>query len=115
LKSIFRQSHPSWRAALANVAGVYIVTDTCTGKHYVGSAYGGIGLWQRWGSYATSGHGGNRELRDLLQSKGNDYADGFQFSLVEICDVNASQEYIISREAHWKDVLMSREFGLNRN
>ena len=24
-------------------------------------------------------------------------------------------EYIISRETHWKEVLMTRQFGLNKN
>jgi hypothetical protein len=115
LKSIIRQNHPSWHAALANVAGVYLVTDISTGKHYVGSAYGGIGLWERWCFYASSGHGGNKELREILRSKGDDYAENFQFSLVEICDINGSQEDIIARETHWKEVLMTREFGLNRN
>jgi hypothetical protein len=115
LKLILRQDIPSWRAALANVAGVYVITDGATGKQYVGSAYGGIGLWQRWSSYANLGHGGNRELRELLKLKGDKYAYNFQFSLVEVCDINASKDYIISRESHWKNVLMTREFGLNRN
>jgi hypothetical protein len=115
LKSIIRQKPESWSTALKNVAGVYVITDTLTGKHYVGSAYGGIGLWQRWSLYATSGHGGNKELRDLLRANGDDHADNCQFSLLEICDINASQEYIIARETHWKEVLISRPFGLNRN
>lgn len=115
LKSIIRQNNPSWRAVLANVAGIYVITDISTGKQYVGSAYGGIGLWQRWSEYANSGHGGNRELRELLRAEGNDYADNFQFSLVEVCDINANPDFIISRESHWKDVLMTRKFGLNSN
>lgn len=115
LASIIRQDNPSWRAALANVAGVYVITDTKTGRLYVGSAYGGVGLWQRWTAYAKTGHGGNKELRELLNREGQDYAKNFQFSLVEVCDINANPDYVISRECHWKDVLMTREFGLNWN
>ncbi len=115
LQAVIRQDSPSWRSALANIAGVYVISDTETGLQYVGSAYGGVGLWQRWSAYAKSGHGGNKELRDLLRDKGVDYANNFQFSLVEVCDINADSDYIISRESHWKDVLMSREFGLNDN
>ena len=115
LKSIIRQDIPSWRTALANVAGVYVITDEATGKQYVGSAYGGVGLWQRWAVYAKSGHGGNKELRELLRGAGDHYANNFQFSLVEVCDINAGSDYIISRESHWKNVLMTREFGLNKN
>jgi len=65
--------------------------------------------------YATFGHGGNKELRQLLRAKGDEYANNFQFSLLEVCDINANPDYIISRESHWKDVLLTREFGLNRN
>ena len=115
LQSIIRQDNPSWRSALANIAGVYVITDTENGLQYVGSAYGGVGLWQRWSEYAKSGHGGNKELRKLLREKGKDHARNFQFSLVEVCDINADSDYIISRESHWKEVLRTREFGLNSN
>lgn len=115
LRAIVRLNHESWRAPLANVAGIYVIADTRTGRLYVGSAYGGEGIWQRWSLYAASGHGGNRELYDLLKNKGNDYAENFQFSLLEICDINASQEHVIQRETHWKEVLLSRSFGLNWN
>jgi hypothetical protein len=113
LAAVIRQNNPSWHAALANIAGVYVIVDRTTGKQYVGSAYGGVGLWQRWSTYAKTGHGGNKELRQLLSQNGTEYAHNFQFSLVEVCDINASDDYIISRESHWKDVLLTREFGLN--
>ena len=45
LCTVVRESNPSWLAALANVAGVYVITDNANGKQYVGSAYGGVGLW----------------------------------------------------------------------
>ncbi|MBN2579285.1 MAG: GIY-YIG nuclease family protein [Pirellulales bacterium] len=115
LKSIVREDNPSWKSALANVAGVYIITDAATGRQYVGSAYGGIGLWQRWSAYADSGHGHNKELVELISAKGNEYAKNFQFSIIEVCDINSNPDHVISRESHWKDVLMTREFGLNRN
>lgn len=115
LRTVVRESNPSWLAALANVAGVYVITDNTTGKQYVGSAYGGVGLWQRWCAYAKTGHGGNKELRQLLDANGVDHAHHLQFSILEVCDLNASDEYIIGRESHWKTVLRTREFGLNSN
>jgi hypothetical protein len=115
LGTIVRESNPSWRAALSNVAGVYLIIDISTGKQYVGSAYGGDGIWQRWTEYAKSGHGGNAELRALLKQEGAEHAQYFQFTLLEVCDINSSDEQIIGRETHWKKVLMSREFGLNKN
>jgi len=115
LKTIIRESSSSWKTALSNVAGIYLVADTTDGKLYVGSAYGGNGIWQRWVAYAKNGHGGNKELRQLLRKKKIDHAENFQFSLLEVCDLNASSDYVIQRETHWKNVLKSREFGLNIN
>jgi hypothetical protein len=115
LGTITRESIPSWKAALSNVAGVYLITDTKTGRQYVGGAYGGEGIWQRWKDYVKTGHGGNRNLRELLRLRGQKYSHHFQFSLLEICDLNSSEEYIFARESHWKNVLKSREFGMNYN
>ncbi|MFC1573766.1 GIY-YIG nuclease family protein [Candidatus Latescibacterota bacterium] len=115
LKTIIRENNPSWRTALSNIAGVYLITDNATGKLYVGSAYGGEGIWQRWNSYAKTGHGGNKELRVLLREKGKGYAENFQYSLLEVCDLSASEDYVIPRETYWKTVLRSREYGLNKN
>jgi hypothetical protein len=115
LRTVVRETNPSWKSALSNVAGVYIITDNTTGKHYVGSAYGGVGIWQRWCAYAKTGHGGNKELRQLLAENGQEHSLAFQYSIVEVCDLNSSDDYIISRECHWKNVLRSREFGLNSN
>ena len=115
LRSVIRQDHPSWRTGLSNVSGIYVITDTHNGLQYVGSAYGGVGIWQRWMEYAKSGHGGNKELRQILKAEGDQYAMNFQFALVEVCDINSGSDYIISRECHWKNVLLSREFGYNHN
>ena len=115
LATIVREDHPSWKAALSNVSGVYVITDNKNGKHYIGSAYGGGGIWQRWKAYMKNGHGGNKELRKLLKDKGKDYAQHFQLSVLEVCDINASEDNVIARESHWKDVLRSREFGYNKN
>ncbi len=115
LRALVYESNPTWKAALSNVAGVYLISDKTTGKQYVGSAYGGDGIWQRWSAYIKTGHGGNKELRDLLKNNGSDHVEFFQFSLLEVCDINAEDKYIVERETHWKKVLLSREFGLNRN
>ena len=115
LCTIIRENLDSWRSALSNVSGVYVITDNNTGKLYVGSAYGGDGIWQRWRAYAKNGHGGNKELKALLRVQGRDHVQHLQFSVLEVCDLNASNDYIIARETHWKDVLRSREFGYNEN
>lgn len=55
LKTVIDQGVDSWRSALSSVSGVYLITDTKTGKLYVGSATGEGGIWQRWCDYAYSG------------------------------------------------------------
>jgi hypothetical protein len=116
LRTIVREELPSWKSPLSNVSGVYVLTDNNNGKIYIGSAYGGEGIWNRWVSYATTGHGGNKELKRLLQTNGYDYIHKhFQFSILEVCDLNTNNGYVIKRESHWKDVLRSIEFGYNEN
>lgn len=115
LCTIIREGEPSWRSPLSKIGGIYLITDTSDGRHYVGSAYGEEGIWQRWGSYVSTGNGGNKELKRLLKEKGTDHVRHFQYKLLEVCDIHSSREHILERESHWKKVLMSREFGLNRN
>jgi hypothetical protein len=115
LRTVVREQIESWKAALGNVAGVYVIADNSDGRHYVGSAYGGDGLWSRWAAYAKTGHGGNAELKSLLAGKESDHSENFQFAILEVCDLNAGDDFILGREAHWKAVLRTRDFGLNGN
>ena len=116
LDIVVRQEIASWKAALSNVAGVYIIADRATGKLYVGSATGDEGIWNRWCAYSATGHGGNRELRQLLRDKGADYAaKNFQFGILEIADTNASDGDVRERESRWKELLLTRDHGYNAN
>jgi len=115
LEIVVSQCIDSWKGALSNVSGVYLITDTKTGKLYVGSATGEEGIWQRWSEYAENRHGSNRELVALLSEKGKEYSDNFQYSVLEIADTHASSNDVLSRESYWKDVLCSREHGYNAN
>jgi hypothetical protein len=113
LKIIIEQKIASWHGALANIKRIYLVTDVTTGRHYVGKASGQVGMWQRWCSYVENGHGGNVELRKVLDSKGQDHVRNFQYSILEIADTHASDADILKRESYWMNALRSREFGLN--
>ena len=115
LRTVINECHPSWYSALSSVGGVYLITDNTTGMMYVGSAYGDEGIWSRWSNYANNGHGGNVELKQLLSKKSAVHAEQFQFSILEICDIDSAKESIIGRETYWKTVLRTREFGLNNN
>lgn len=115
LKYIVADNITSWKSALSNVKGVYLIVDTLSGKQYVGSAYGDECIWQRWANYAKDGHGGNVELKELLKNNGAEYKYNFKYSILEVCNMNLGNEYIINRETHWKEVLLTRQFGLNKN
>lgn len=115
LEVIVSENILSWKSALSNVKGVYLIADKTTGKQYVGSAYGEECLWQRWAEYAKNGHGGNKELKKLLETKGESYKYNFKYSILEVCNMNLGNEYIIARESYWKKVLQTIQFGLNNN
>ena len=113
LATIINQRISSWHVALANIKGIYLITDTSTGKHYVGKASGGEGIWSRWSTYSNDGHGGNIELKKLLKDKGEGHLIHFQYSILEIADNHASEDDILKRESYWMKTLKSREYGLN--
>ena len=115
LKLIVDDNIQSWKSVLSNVKGVYLIVDTLTGKQYVGSAYGEDCIWHRWVNYAINGHGDNKLLKELLSINGTAYKYNFKYSVLEVCNMSLSNEYIIARENHWKEVLMTRKFGLNDN
>lgn len=115
LKYIFENNISTWKSALSKVKGVYLIVDTHSGKQYVGSAYGEECIWQRWSEYAKNGHGGNKELKEKLNNNGADYKNNFKYSILEVCNMNLGNDYIIGRETYWKEVLMTRKFGLNNN
>ncbi len=117
LEALIRADRPDWRGALEHTKGVYLITDTRTGRLYVGSAHGDQGVWSRWGAYADTGHGGNVQLRALLEGHGLDYCRAhFRFALLESHAARTADDAVLAREGHWKAILRSRgELGLNRN
>ena len=114
LKTIISKQEKSWEGALSSIKEVYLICDTKSGRLYVGSATGTDGIWGRWTSYANGKHGGNIGIKDLLKSRPKRY-EHFQYSILEVADTHSSDSDIIGRESHWKNVLLSRDFGHNRN
>lgn len=115
LKTIVKKSLSDWQSALSSVAGVYLIADKSSGKLYVGSATGEGGIWQRWAEYATNLHGNNRQLIELKKQFGEVPFENFYFSILEIADTHSSENEILVRESHWKNVLLTRQFGYNDN
>ena len=109
LQAVMREHrYASWRTALSSVVGIYLITDTSDGRHYVGKADGAESIRQRWNEYATNGHGGNVELRRVDPKN-------FRFSLLRVFDPSTPTRDIDIAERHFKDALDSRRHGLNRN
>ena len=110
LQAVMREPrYASWRTALSSVMGVYLITDTRDGRHYVGKADGLENIRQRWGAYAANGHGGNVELRGLDPST-------FRYSLLRVFDPSTPTADINIAESHYKLALDSRApHGLNGN
>lgn len=97
-----------WKAALAEWRGIYFIFDEADGNGYVGSAYGSDNILGRWLAYASTGHGGNKELRRRNPST-------FKFSILQRVSPDMEPDEIIRLESAWKARLHTREFGMNEN
>ena len=117
LETLVTQERPDWKAALESVKGIYLISDTRTGKRYIGSAYGEDGIWSRWCAYVANGHGGNIGLRQLVTDPNLEYCRAnFRFALLEHRPTRTPDETILMRETFWKEILLTRgDYGLNRN
>lgn len=117
LKDIIdNEKYADYHYALSNIKGVYCLTDTKTGKLYIGSAYGEHGLAQRWNDYLQTKSGGNVKLKVLYNKLGPKYFENhFEFTLLEFFGMNTDSQAIIDRESYWKDCLDTRKHGYNKN
>lgn len=115
--------YSDWRAALSEVQGIYLITDSTNGKQYVGKADGADRILGRWTEYARDGHGGNVAFRELafhctdggtIGSK-TGHARSYIFSLLRVFGPSTPSSEVNRAESHYKAALMTRTFGLNRN
>ncbi|MDR3317187.1 MAG: GIY-YIG nuclease family protein [Puniceicoccales bacterium] len=116
LKRIINEEENGWKMALSSVKGVYLISDKKNGKLYVGKASGENGFWQRWKQYVDGkleGHGDDKKLKELIDKKGKEYSSNFKFSILEICNSNATETEIVNRETFWKNCLLTFDFGYN--
>lgn len=103
-----------WKDKLSSVTGVYLITDTKTGKLYVGSASGEQGIWGRWKSYVDTKHGGNTGLKDLVIPD-PDYCRNFQYSILKVFPIKYDINEILEYEKLYKRKLLSIKYGMNNN
>ena len=108
--------YSEWVGALSTTYAIYLITDTKTGKQYVGSASGKDGLYGRWSNYVDTKHGGNKKIQLLLKRYPERYHK-FQFSILQLLpkSLGVDKDRISKIESLWKNKLNSIEFGLNDN
>lgn len=106
--------YATWRTALSSVQGIYLIADTHTGHLYVGKADGAERILGRWMQYARDGHGGNVALREVV-GEDADHPQHFRFSLLRVFGPTTPGDEIDAAESHWKEALLSRNHGYNRN
>lgn len=106
--------YSQWRTALSSVQGIYLISDTQTGKLYVGKADGAERFLGRWSEYARNGHGGNVALRELAGADA-EHARHFLFSILRVFGPSATTAQVDAAETHFKRALLSRQTGHNRN
>jgi hypothetical protein len=100
-----------WQQVLRSVKGVYLLVDVDSGQQYVGSAKGADSLLGRWTNYANGSDGGDVGLRAAAREGRRRY----QVSVLEMVDDHTPDEAIEQIESYWKNKLLTRRFGLNRN
>ena len=110
-----RDDYKTWHIVLSAVNGIYLILDTTTGYKYIGSSYGVEGILGRWRKYTrTSGSGDNVQLKNLIMQEAN-YAQNFQFSILQTLSKDITESEAIKKEAIWKIKLGTRQFGFNSN
>ncbi len=117
LETIINGNYPSYKNALEHQQAVYVLTDTNTGKLYVGSATSkGEQLLARWKGYILTFHNGNVDLKNLFEKEGAMYFKKyFKYSIIENFNANVNPDYVLERESYWKNVLDTRKHGYNSN
>ncbi|MFT3903570.1 MAG: GIY-YIG nuclease family protein [Niabella sp.] len=78
----------------------------------VGSAHGDEMHLTRWQDYVKKGHGENKELKEL---DFNHIQKRFRYSILDILKPTTDNDTIKKRESWWKEVLLSRKIGYNKN
>ncbi len=115
LSHIFETNNEEWKAKLESCNCIYLILDKSNGKQYVGSTYNKQGIWGRWAQYAATGHGGDKDLKPLLEADPNYARKNFQWCILETLPLKILEEHAIDRESLYKRKFGTRDFGYNNN
>lgn len=91
-----------------NRSGIYKITNSVSGKIYVGSA---VHIRKRWNLHLLHLRRGTHRNRKLQASFAKHGEDAFQVSVIEFCEIPA----LLEREQFWLDALNAVGAGYNLN
>jgi GIY-YIG catalytic domain len=97
----------TWKAQLRAAKGVYVLTSATTREHYVGSATGRGGFFERWAQHAKV-RGDAVGFRALGPSE-------YQVSILQVSAGFETDDDILRTEYAWMEKLQSRNMGINGN
>ncbi len=97
----------TWKEQLRAAKGVYVLTSATTREHYVGSATGLGGFFERWAQHAKVG-GDAVGFRAIGPSE-------YQVSILQVSAGFETDEDILRTEYAWMEKLQSRSMGINGN
>lgn len=105
-----------WAKQLQALNCIYLIVDKSNGKKYVGSTYNRQGIYGRWQDYAKTGHGGNKDLEEIVKNDPMYHVHNFQWSILETLSITITQPEAIAREKIWKRKLLTYgAFGYTNN
>lgn len=82
---------------------------------YVGSTCNNDGILGRWETYAKTGHGEDKDLKKLITNAPSYAKDNFQWTILELLELDIEQKKAIERESIWKIKLGARLTGYCNN
>jgi hypothetical protein len=97
----------TWQTQLRAAKGVYVLTSATTREHYVGSATGRGGFFERWIQHAKVG-GDAVGFQALAPSE-------YQVSILQVSAGFETDDDILRTEYAWMEKLKSRSMGINGN
>lgn len=115
LSRIINTENAEWKSKLESCNCIYLILDKHTGKQYVGSTYNTKGIWGRWKEYAEHGHGGDKDLKPLIENDASYAKKYFQWCILETLPLKILKEHAIDRESLYKRKFGTRVFGYNNN
>lgn len=115
LRRIIETNNMEWKSKLESCNAVYLILDKLTGKQNVGSTYNPKGIWGRWSAYACTGHGDNKDIKQLIDNDETYAKKYFQWCILETLPLNILEKHAIDRESLYKQKFGTRKFGYNNN